>query len=176
VREVVSDAYAGEWVTGEFRGQGINHRRSEQSKSELYLEALPLFMRGIVRIPDHKQLLRELRLLERRASRTGRDIIDAPRGIPEDHANALCGALVLAVTRRRALVISPELIQRIRNGPTRAQLRARRMATSEATRRTNAHTSGSTPQHHYLMPQRHILRHKPEFRFERRDQDAQDEP
>ena len=33
-----------------------------------------------------------------------------------------------------------------------------------------------TPQHHYLMPQRHILRLKPAFRFERRDQDAQDEP
>ena len=26
-------------------------------------------------------------------SRVGRDMIDAPRGISEDHANALCGAL-----------------------------------------------------------------------------------
>ena len=108
--EVVSDAYAGEWVTSEFRAHNIKHRRSEQNKSELYLETLPLFMRGAVRLPDHTRLIRELRLLERRTSRAGRDIVDCPRGISEDHANATCGALALLAGRKQPLVISADLL------------------------------------------------------------------
>ena len=40
-------------------------------------------------LPDHAALLRELRLLERRASRVGRDVIDRGRTGGDDHANAL---------------------------------------------------------------------------------------
>ena len=67
-------------------------------------------MRGAVRLPDHTRLIRELRLLERRTSRAGRDVIDAPRGISEDHANATCGALALLAGRKQPLVINAELL------------------------------------------------------------------
>jgi hypothetical protein len=97
-------------VTGEYRARGIKHRRSEQNKSELYLEALPLFMRGAIRLPDHIRLIRELRLLERRTSRAGRDLVDAPRGISEDHANAVCGALALVAARKPALNITAAVL------------------------------------------------------------------
>ena len=69
-------------------------------RSELYLEGLPLFTRGLVRIPDDPLLLRELRLLERRTARSGRDSVDHGVGGSDDFANALFGAMNLAVGRQ----------------------------------------------------------------------------
>jgi hypothetical protein len=93
VDTVVGDRYAAEWVAAAWRDTGINYTQSDLSKSEIYLEVLPLFTRGLVRLPDHSKLLRELRLLERIAHRGGRESVDHPRGAHDDFANALCGAL-----------------------------------------------------------------------------------
>jgi hypothetical protein len=73
------------------------YQRSELKKSQLYLEALPLFTRGAVSIPDFQPLLRELRLLERATHRGGKDTVDRPRRGSDDYANALCGCAVHAV-------------------------------------------------------------------------------
>jgi hypothetical protein len=81
------------WAESAFQDAGIAYQRSEMNKSALYLEALPLFMRGSVSIPDHAKLLRELRLLERRTSRMGKDIVDHGRNGSDDYANALAGML-----------------------------------------------------------------------------------
>jgi hypothetical protein len=62
-------------------------------KSALYLEAVPLFARGLVSLPNQQQLLRELRLLERRTHRRGRDSVDHGSGGSDDFANALCVCL-----------------------------------------------------------------------------------
>lgn len=93
---VTGDAFAGEWVAGAFRDAGVSYMTSPLPKSGLYLEALPWFNRGAVRIPDMPPLLRELRLLERRTHRSGKDSVDHPRAGSDDLANALCGALYLA--------------------------------------------------------------------------------
>ena len=71
----------------------------EKNKSELYLEGLPTFSRGLVMLPEHRRLGRELRLLERHVSRAGRDRVDHGRGGSDDYANAVFGALHLAVQR-----------------------------------------------------------------------------
>ena len=63
-------------------------------KSQISLESLPLWTRGLVSIPDHKYLIRELRLLERRTSRQGKDTVDHGRGGSDDYANAVAGMLV----------------------------------------------------------------------------------
>ena len=90
VKNLTADNYSAAWAETEWRNNGITLKRSKLSKSELYLEALPLFMRSAVRIPDHHpRLMRELRLLERRTSRAGRDLVDHGRGGSDDHANAL---------------------------------------------------------------------------------------
>jgi hypothetical protein len=60
---------------------------------QIYLECLPLFARGLVRLPNHQRLLRELRLLERHTHRSGRDTVDHGRNGHDDHANAVCGVL-----------------------------------------------------------------------------------
>jgi len=90
---VSGDHYAAEWVAGAWRACNVSYTRSELAKSAIYLETIPLFARGLVQLPDHPLLLRELRLLERRTHRSGRDAVDHPRGGHDDHANAVCGVL-----------------------------------------------------------------------------------
>lgn len=93
IGEVTGDHYAAEWVAGAWRDCGVSYARSDINKSQIYLEALPLFARGIVRLPDHPRLLRELRLLERHTHRSGKDTVDHGRNGSDDYANAACGVL-----------------------------------------------------------------------------------
>jgi hypothetical protein len=93
VSTVVGDSYAQEWVASAWRDVGITYTRSELSKSEIYLEVIPSFTRGLVRLPDHARLLREFRLLELHQHRGGRQSVDHPRNGRDDHANAVCGVL-----------------------------------------------------------------------------------
>lgn len=99
-RKVVGDNYAGEWVAGAFKDAGVDYERSALPRSGLYLEAIPHFSRGTVSIPDHARLIRELRLLERRTSRSGKDSVDHPANGSDDYANALAGAMHAAMVRR----------------------------------------------------------------------------
>ncbi len=90
---VTGDCYAGEWVSSAWQQEGITYTKAELPKSQIYLETLPLFTRGLVRLPDHPKLLRELRLLERYTHRGGKDTVDHPRGGHDDYANSVCGVL-----------------------------------------------------------------------------------
>jgi Terminase large subunit, ATPase domain len=91
IHEVHGDGYAEAWVEQAWADCGIAYERSELKKSELYLEALPLFTRGAISLPDHQLLLRELRLLERQAHRGGRETIDHPKRGTDDYANSVAG-------------------------------------------------------------------------------------
>lgn len=98
---VTGDRYAGEWVRTAFERQGVSYWHSELSKSEIYLESLPLFTTGAVDLLDYQPLLLELQQLERRTSKSGRDSVDHPPQGHDDYANAACGALVLAVRQEQ---------------------------------------------------------------------------
>jgi hypothetical protein len=93
VNTITGDAYAAEWVAGAWRAAGCVYLRAPLPKSQIYLETIPLFTRGLVRLPDHGKLLRELRLLERQTHRGGRDSVDHPKNGHDDYANAACGVL-----------------------------------------------------------------------------------
>lgn len=93
VHSVSGDNYSAQWVAGAWSKCGVHYIRSELPKSQIYLEALPLFSRGLARLPDHPKLLRELRLLERHTHRSGKDTVDHGRGSHDDHANVVCGVL-----------------------------------------------------------------------------------
>src|SRR5215467_11915294 len=69
--------------------------RSSRPKGAIYLESLPVFTRGLARLPNYARLIRELRLLERRTHRSGKDTIEHPRNGHDDHANVVCGVLSL---------------------------------------------------------------------------------
>ena len=94
--KIIGDNFAGEWVAAAFRDAGATYERCLLTKSQLYLEALPAFNRGAIAIPNHEQLLRELRGLERRVHRSGKDTVDHGSRGSDDYANAVCGALYLA--------------------------------------------------------------------------------
>jgi hypothetical protein len=93
--EVTGDNYSGEWVSQAFKAAGVDYTRSELPKSGLYLEGLPAFSRGTISIPNHPLLIRELRLLERRTARSGKDSVDHGPSGSDDHANVLFGAMYL---------------------------------------------------------------------------------
>jgi hypothetical protein len=93
IGSVTGDRYAAEWVTSMWRKQAINYQASELTASELYLEALPLFTRALVSLPEHRPLIRELMLLERSTGRMGRDMVSHPTRGHDDMANCVCGVL-----------------------------------------------------------------------------------
>ena len=93
IDQITGDNYSAAWVEAAWSERGVEYKRAEHPKSQLYIEALPLFTRGLVSIPNHERLVRELRLLERRASRVGKDIVDHGRNGSDDHSNALVGML-----------------------------------------------------------------------------------
>jgi hypothetical protein len=93
IREVTGDYYSAGWVENAWAKCGIRYIKSALSKSDIYLEVIPLFTRGLVRLPEHPKLIRELRLLERHTHRSGRDSVDHGRSGSDDHANAVAGVL-----------------------------------------------------------------------------------
>ncbi|MFH2080741.1 MAG: terminase family protein [Pseudomonadota bacterium] len=113
---VIGDRYGAEWVVSAFRDVGISYDPAELPKSDIYLNAEPLFATGAAQLLDQRQLLTELRQLERRTG-SGKDRIDHPPRGHDDHANAACGALWLAARQRGevdmndAYVTTPEDVQ-----------------------------------------------------------------
>jgi hypothetical protein len=93
VSSVVGDNFAQEWVQAAWSSCNMRYVRAEEPKSVIYLETLPLWSRGLVSIPEHKRLLRELRLLERHTHRSGRDTVDHGKNGSDDYSNAVCGVL-----------------------------------------------------------------------------------
>ena len=99
---------------------GLDYQRSALSRSELYIEGLPLFARGLVRVPDHPMLTRELRLLERRATRSGRDSVDHGSAGSDDYANSLFGVLHRLSARSAAdawIAYAASQVERARRPP-----------------------------------------------------------
>jgi hypothetical protein len=94
VAEITGDHYAARWVIEAFAKEGISYVQSERDRSQIYLDALPLFTSGRVRLIDSPRLVAQLAALERRTFSTGRDRVDhGPRGA-DDAANSAAGALV----------------------------------------------------------------------------------
>ncbi len=105
LREVTGDRYAAGWVRQAFQEAGIMYREAGLDKSSAYLEVEPLFAQGRIELLDHPQLIREMKILERRPRAGGRTVVDHPRGGTDDYANALC--LAAAQTVAQATVFRP---------------------------------------------------------------------
>jgi hypothetical protein len=94
VPAVRGDRYAGEWPRERFAAHGIGYNPCDETKSELYLQALPYCTAHRVRLLDQPRLLMQLGALDRRTARGGKDSIDHPPGGHDDCANAVVGALL----------------------------------------------------------------------------------
>ena len=104
--EVTGDRYAAEWVVEAFKKVGIRYHNSERDRSALYLDALPLFTSGRVRLIDNPRLTHQFASLERRTSRIGKDRVDHGPNGADDAANSAAGALVLVAANRVGMRIS----------------------------------------------------------------------
>jgi hypothetical protein len=94
IRFVTGDRYAGSWPAEQFRKRSITYKTSEKSKSELYVDSLPVLNAGRVTIPNSQRLVAQLCGLERRTGRgTGRDIVDHGPNGHDDVANVVAGVL-----------------------------------------------------------------------------------
>lgn len=85
---------------------------SEDVKSDVYLKALPLMTSGKAELLDDARLIKQLRALERRTGRSGKDSVDHEARGRDDVANAACGALVLASPRGRGWSSDPEAMDK----------------------------------------------------------------
>ena len=97
ITTVSGDRYAGGFASEAFNRQGIRYQPATRTKSDAYVDLLPLLNSGGVVLPRHDRLVAQLVGLERRTARgTGRDIVDHPPGGHDDLANAVAGAALLA--------------------------------------------------------------------------------
>ena len=101
VTSIVGDRWGGEFPREMFRQHGVDYFVSDLTKSDLYRELIgPLNSRAIDLL-DHKRLLGQLRGLERRVARGGKDSIDHGPNAHDDIANCAAGALYSAALTAR---------------------------------------------------------------------------
>jgi hypothetical protein len=101
VRTIMSDRYAGEFPTVEFRSKQITNTLCPLDRSALYLGMLPHVLAGGVEIPNDAALLKELRGLERRRGFAGKDRVDHRPGSHDDRAVVAAGAVYLTAVNRQ---------------------------------------------------------------------------
>jgi hypothetical protein len=75
--QIFGDRYEGEWVVEGFRKYGVHYEECEQTRSELYLNILPLINSGGVALVDHERMMLQFVSLERKTSSV-RDRVDHP--------------------------------------------------------------------------------------------------
>jgi hypothetical protein len=93
ISNVIGDRYAGEWPREAFRRHSIEYEPCSESKSELYLNVLPLLNSSRVELVDSPRLISQLLNLERKTARGGRDSVDHPPNGHDDVINSVVGAL-----------------------------------------------------------------------------------
>lgn len=102
LREAVSDRWGGQFPIEQMRKHGVRVEASAKTKSDIYIELLPLLNSGRVELLDDARLRAQLGALERRTARGGRDSIDHAPGGHDDVANSSAGSIVLASSSGRS--------------------------------------------------------------------------
>lgn len=112
IGKVMGDRYAGAWPSEQFIKRGIVYEATELTKSDMYINFLPLLNSRRVKLIDHMRLFNQFCQLELRTIRGGRDSVDHPRGGMDDLANAATGALLQVIGDERAAVVRRYLLGR----------------------------------------------------------------
>jgi hypothetical protein len=91
IARVSGDKYAGEWPREQFQQFGIKYEPAAKSKSDLYVDLLPLINSGRIELLDNERMCNQLCALERRTARSGKVSIDHPPNVHDDLINAVAG-------------------------------------------------------------------------------------
>lgn len=111
--QVQGDAFGGNWVSSEFKTNGITYVPISKSKSDLYLIFQSLIMSKGVELLENKRASTQLQALERRVHTGGKDTIDHPKGMHDDVANAAAGVAVIMYQDLRIGMTPEFLAQRL---------------------------------------------------------------
>jgi hypothetical protein len=106
IQKVYGDRYAGEWPRERFRVHGVQYALNELSASDQYRDWLAQLNSGECELLDHPRLIQQLTALERRTSRSGKDMISHPPSGHDDIVNSVSTALLLAKGKRAPMCIS----------------------------------------------------------------------
>ncbi|MFC7695052.1 hypothetical protein ACFQY5_41290 [Paeniroseomonas aquatica] len=93
---VVGDRYGGEFPRELLRKKGIEYKLSDRTASDYFRDALPILNSGKAELLDLPRLRQQFLALERRTSRTGRDVVDHPVGGHNDFCLVAAAAVVIA--------------------------------------------------------------------------------
>jgi hypothetical protein len=104
IHRVVGDRFAGQFPAEQFLKRGISYQASSKSKTDIYVDFLPMLNSSTVVLPRNDWLVHQLTSLERTVTRgSGKDVIDHPRDMHDDLANVVAGAATAALSRYRYL-------------------------------------------------------------------------
>jgi hypothetical protein len=109
VHEVWGDRYAGEWPRERLRMHNIEYRIDGKSKSEFFLEFLPVLNSRRVELLDHARLVTQLCQLERTVG-SARDAIKKPPSGHDDIANAVAIAAVMGLKIAAIAACEPPIV------------------------------------------------------------------
>jgi hypothetical protein len=112
IHATTGDKFGSGFAVDAFARNGIKLRHTEHDRSSIYLECMPLFSSGRVRLLDNRRCVTQFVSLERRSFPTGKQVIDHGPGGHDDLCNAAAGALMLAAGRNRHFKITPEMLAR----------------------------------------------------------------
>src|SRR5262249_24791625 len=93
--QTFGDRYAGERVAEGFRKHQVHYEECEHTRTDLYLNLLPLINSQAAALLDNERLMMQIVSLERKTASV-KDKVDHPKGLHDDLANAAAGALVMA--------------------------------------------------------------------------------
>jgi len=97
LRSAWADRYAAGWPVEAFQRRGVVLQTCPKPTGETYLEFGGALRQQRVALPEHPKLLSQLRGLERRVSRDGRDTVNHRPGMHDDVAAATARAVVMAL-------------------------------------------------------------------------------
>jgi hypothetical protein len=99
IGKIVGDRYAGGFPPEAFQRCGIRYEPAKKTKSELYVDLLPLLNSARITLPRNDRLLSQIVGLERTVTRgSGKENIDHARDAHDDISNSVAGAAMLALT------------------------------------------------------------------------------
>ena len=88
--------FAAQWPVEQFLKYGIVVEPSPLTRSELFLECLPMVNSGRCELLENPRLFSQLVHLERRTGPSGKDSVTHRPGSHDDLANAAAGAMVMS--------------------------------------------------------------------------------
>ncbi|MET3302623.1 hypothetical protein [Bradyrhizobium diazoefficiens] len=97
VVKIIGDRFAGEWPREQFKDAGVIYEASAKPKSQIYSEFLAVLNSKTCSLIDNPRMITQLLALERRAVRSGREVIDHPVNGHDDLINAAAGLTVMCL-------------------------------------------------------------------------------